>query len=740
MSPSPYRTLDEDQAGEGASPDADYGPAPRRTEYKFSHVTTGRYLPTPGKAPGWPFADIGDWMIDANDSAQDWLAELRDWRREHLVRIGYDDANYRHPDLQWAQRNFVHAQMMVEDRYFFDPDTGTYTVDRYLDDLVERFGGLDSVLIWYVYPNIGVDDRNQFDLAHDMPGGLDGLREAVQAFQARGVRVFLPAKPWDHGTRDPGVSHWEGLAEIVAAVGADGINGDTFNGVPRAFFDACQRLGRTVVLQPESTISSEEQLIWNVQSWGKKAPDGPVPPVSKWKWLEPRHMVNYENRWGRDRTHDLQYCFFNGIGYNAWENIWGIWNQFTPRDAEVLRRIATIYRQFPDLVVSMDWAPYQTSLQRGVFISRFPGAGRTLWTLVNRNAYAVDGEQLAQPHVDGTRYYDVWNGRALSPRIVDGQALFELSLETRGFGAVLAVDAGAPVEGLDGFLATVAAQAAQPLGAHSAAWRALPQTLVDVASTTPQADAPEGMVTVPAGSFLFQVGGIEIEGFNWSGVDVQYPWEDSPRRHHRRRMDLAAFHIDRHPVTNAQFKRFIDDSGYAPRDAHNFLRHWVDGAPRAGWDRKPVIWVSLEDARAYAAWAGKRLPREWEWQLAAQGRDGRRYPWGNDWHDSFVPRINRGRRLQPPADVDAHPQGASPFGVEDLVGNVWQWTDEFVDDHTRAAILRGGSSYQPQTSHWYFPQAYRLDQHGKYLLMAPCKDRSGTIGFRCVVDTCGDAR
>ena len=50
------------------------------------------------------------------------------------------------------------------------------------------------------------------------------------------------------------------------------------------------------------------------------------------------------------------------------------------------------------------------------------------------------------------------------------------------------------------------------------------------------------------------------------------------------------------------------------------------------------------------------------------------------------------------------------------------------------AVLRGGSYYQPQTSHWYFPQAYRLDQHGKYLLMAPCKDRSACIGFRCVVD------
>ena len=72
---SPYDILDE------TGDDADRGPAKARTEYKFSHVTTGRYLPTPGRAPGWPFADIGDWMIDANASSADWLAELRDWRR-----------------------------------------------------------------------------------------------------------------------------------------------------------------------------------------------------------------------------------------------------------------------------------------------------------------------------------------------------------------------------------------------------------------------------------------------------------------------------------------------------------------------------------------------------------------------------------------------------------------------------------------------------------------------------------
>ena len=92
------------------------------------------------------------------------------------------------------------------------------------------------------------------------------------------------------------------------------------------------------------------------------------------------------------------------------------------------------------------------------------------------------------------------------------------------------------------------------------------------------------------------------------------------------------------------------------------------------------------------------------------------------------------RNLTAPDDVDAHPKGASPFGVMDMVGNVWQWTDEYVDDHTRAAILRGGNHYQPGGSIWYFPQAYRNDEHGKLLLMAPSYDRSGTVGFRCVTD------
>ena len=327
------------------APIAQYG------EYALPH-TVGQHLPTPGKAPGWPMANIGQWRIDVNAAVPVWLAEMKVWRDEHLIRMGYDDAEYRRKDLAWSQRNFVHVQMMVEDRYFYDPAARKYTVDRYLDDLEKRYGGVDSVLIWYVYTNIGIDDRNQTELARHLPGGIEGLKEAIRDFHGRGVKVFLPTMAWDNGTKAEGVPDWEAIARLAKEVGADGVNGDTYNGVPRAFWLASRDLGHPVLFQPESVPYADEQLMWNLQTWGKTWTEV-VPAVSKLKWLEPRHMINIENRWARDRTDDFHYMWFNGIGYVSWENVWGVWNGFTPRDAETLRRLATIQRAFPEHFVAL---------------------------------------------------------------------------------------------------------------------------------------------------------------------------------------------------------------------------------------------------------------------------------------------------------------------------------------------------------------------------------------------------
>jgi len=666
---------------------------------------------------------------DAADFAA-WLRDLKIWRAERLTRMGYDDAEYRRPEFQWAQRDFVQPQMMCEERYFYDPVQRRYTVDRYLDDLEKRYGGIDSVLIWPVYPNIGIDNRNEWDLHRDLPGGIPALRKMVDDFHRRGVRVLFPTMPWDNGTRDPGLPHWEANAKLMAEIGADGVNGDTFSGVPRTYRTASDATGHPIVFQPEGAPSSDEALMWNNQSWFV-IEIGFAPPASKLKWLEPRHMIDIANRWGRDHTDDLQYAFFNGVGFESWENVWGIWNQITPRDAEALRRVSRIERGFAELLVSPDWIPFQPVMQYGIFASMFPGGGRTLWTLVNRNEFDVAGPQIRITNAPGRRYFDIWHGVEIKP---DTAGWLSFSMEAHGFGAVLAVDSGTQVERLEGLLAQMKKTADVPIRSLSAEWKFLPQQMVEIAPTAKSTAPAQGMVKIPAGEFLFKVSGVEIEGDDWIGLDVQYPWENSPRRSHAHRMQVPSFYMDKYPVTNAEFLRFVEITRYRPTDDHNFLRDWKDGKPPAGWENKPVTWVSLEDARAYAQWAGKRLPHEWEWQYAAQGTDERIYPWGNSWNAAAVPEPYQGRELPGPAAVDAHPQGASPFGVMDMVGNVWQWADEFVDEHTRAAIVRGGSYYQPQGSMWYFPQAYKLSEHGKYLLMAPSKDRAGTLGFRCVRD------
>jgi formylglycine-generating enzyme required for sulfatase activity len=477
---------------------------------------------------------------------------------------------------------------------------------------------------------------------------------------------------------------------------------------------------------------ADEALSWDVMNWGQYAFPF-IPMVDRYKWLESRHMVNISDRWALDKTNDLQYAFFNGVGWESWENVWGIWNGINPRDAEATRRVATIERAVAPFLVSPEWEPLYPMHNFGVYASRWPLGTETLWTVVNRNSYNVNGRQFSVPFTAGMRYFDLYHGIELKPDLEAQSTILSFDLEANAYGAILATP-GEPSEAIKSLMGRMAAITKQPLASFSHEHTILPQTIVPIAPTTPAAEAPAGMVRIPGADFIFSVQGTEIEGDGNPGVDVQYPWEDSPRRFHEHKMQVASFFIDKFPVTNVEFKQFLDATHYAPRDPINFLRDWKNGAFPDGWDNRPVTWVSLEDARAYAKWAGKRLPHEWEWQLAAQGTDGRAYPWGNFLQSSNVPEHVTGRTMTGPDPVDAHPQGASPYGVMDMVGNVWQWTEEFTDEHTRTAVLRGGEYYQPQGSIWYFPQAYRNNEHSKYLLMAPGYDRSGGVGFRCVRD------
>ena len=665
------------------------------------------------------------------ETHEEWLKAITSWRTERRIRVGYNGDRYAMPALEWTQSSFIQPQMMVHDRYFYDPVAGKYTVDRYLDDLEKRYGGIDAVLIWATYPNMGIDNRNQQDMVRSMPDGVEGVKQMVADFHRRGVRVLFPIMMWDQGTRDPATDWPDATAQLMKEIGADGINGDTQDGVPLSFSLAADKLGHPLAFEPEDG-PSDEALAWNVLTWGQYKFEF-APTVDKYRWMETRHQVNIQGRWNRDKTDDLQYAFFNGEGWESWENVWGIWNGVTPRDAEATRRMATMERGVAPFLVSPGWEPLYPTHRYGIFASRWPLADRTVWTIVNRNEYDVDGRQMTVPYKAGMRFFDIYHGVELTPQQQGDSAVLSFPMEAHGFGMVLAAP-GEPDAAMRQLITRMKAMAAEPLSSFPHEWKMLPQQQVEIPLTPPASSAPKNMIRIPGGNYVFRVKGIEVEGSDDVGVDVQYPWENSPRRFHEHRMELKPYYIDKYPVTNAEFKAFLDATHYRPKDDLNFLKDWKNGAIPAGWENKPVTWVSIEDARAYAKWAGKRLPHEWEWQFAAQGNDDRSYPWGNTWDAKAVPEPDPGRIMRGPDNVDAHPAGASPYGVMDMVGNVWQWTDEYVDDHTRGGILRGGSYYQPQGSIWYFPQAYSNDTHGKLLMMAPSYDRSGALGFRCVTD------
>src|SRR5262249_53467119 len=207
-----------------------------------------------------------------------WIADMKRWRMEYLKRIGYNGSEYDRPELKWTQSSFMQPQMMIEDRYFYDPAAGKYTVDRYLDDLEKRYGGIDAVLVWHTYPNIGIDNRSQFDLFRDMPGAIPGIRQMVADFHRRGVRVLFPVMLWDQGTRDFGAREEQALAEELAEVGADGINGDTMAAVPRSYRVASDKTGHPLAFEPEH-LSVDEALAYNNMDWNQ-ATAPPNPPAA----------------------------------------------------------------------------------------------------------------------------------------------------------------------------------------------------------------------------------------------------------------------------------------------------------------------------------------------------------------------------------------------------------------------------------------------------------------------------
>ncbi|MBI1388084.1 MAG: SUMF1/EgtB/PvdO family nonheme iron enzyme [bacterium] len=187
-------------------------------------------------------------------------------------------------------------------------------------------------------------------------------------------------------------------------------------------------------------------------------------------------------------------------------------------------------------------------------------------------------------------------------------------------------------------------------------------------------------------------------------------------------VDLEAFYLGKYEVTNQEYMDFVKAEGHRPP------LNWIDGEIPIGLEKHPVSFISFEDAEAYCQWKGGRLPTEEEWEYAAKSDRLRTYPWG----DKFdVNRANTWEaKRENTAPVGSYPFGASPFGVEDMAGNVFEWTSSFFtaypgssykisESKTHYRVLRGGS--------WNFNQYYA---RCSMRLARPGGERSRSFGMR----------
>lgn len=686
----------------------------------------------------------------------------------------FADSLYQRKDLQWIRSKYVIGLQFAWNKAFYDWRTQQYTYDDFLAKGRELFGGYDVVGLWPTWPRLGVDERNQWDLFSDLPGGLEKIREISGSMQHQGTRFFICYNPWDESTRseDP----YKGMARLIAATGADGVVLDCHGASSHALQRAADSIRPGVVMYSEGMAVVKDMP--GIVSGRVHDAIFLSPPLNLNKLIRPDFAIFRvcQVRDGRIKR-EASIAFFNGYGTEL--------NTFAPGSADrltedliYLGRTTMILRENTSNFLVNGWTPLVPVIADSIWVNRWPMGDKTIFTVFSMIPGGYSAPLIREDKREGHHLVSLWRHEEAAWVTIDGKDYIPVSVEafnrhdlnTRAEGntdciAMLPIVIKASLNGASLDIEAVAGDEIRvwkenpsyqnpsvtklkpgrhllPVNEHFTGFEGKvviqlmkDEELVDEAiiylepgtprlasrqeRTQPASFAPPGMVRVPGGIFYFQAENTD--------QFIPYPDAKSPVR-----VELKSFFMDKYPVTNRQFADFLAATGYKPEDGKNFLKHWDNHNLPHGREDHPVVYVSHEDAMAYARWAGKRLPTEMEWQYSAQGSDNRHWPWGDEYDSTLC-----NHALGHTTPVDAFPKGKSPFGVMDLTGNVWQLTGDVYDNGTYYfVIMKGGSHYHPTSSWWYVKGGPQPNNwHQQLLLVSPSFDRNATVGFRCVMDT-----
>lgn len=748
----------------------------RRTERDRDKTKLDRWavIMEPG---GWVeytvWVDIhkGDWHEGLKIMFQDrWLYDLDT----------FDLAMYRREDLKWMNHAYIMLLQFAWDIDFYNWRSNRYNYYSSLFEFDSLTGGYDIFTLWPTWPRLGLDQRNQWDMYRDLPGGIAELKKQSDFAHARHKKYFISYNPWDESGRKE--EHLQGMEELLSQIDADGVVLDTRGASSYELQATADKVKPGIIMYSEG-MAVPRDMPGIVSGRVHDALVLP-PPVNLNKLIKPDFAIFRVLQLTDDRLHrEIACAFFNGYGVeiNTMRPGRPDWIKeeyaFLGKTTRILRENSSVFHNYHFLPL----LPTQTD---SVYVNRWSNSTKTLYTILSMKPAGFTGELFQVDSITENHHFiDLWNHVEISPTEKKGLTMIPVDLEPFNptwvhsrregvpgcvalFPARLQVRItpdtlyfSAPVDSGDRFMLTGndpsyrAKQFVFGPGSRAISYwdyfpaetrkivvqlfkageltderivmvdNSLPHIISTVKKTNLAKRCPEGMVKIPAGEFSF---------YTKRAPGTIDPFISFPDHADTVKLHMQEFFMDRYPVTNRQWQSFVLATGYQPDDTSHYLNHWINGQIPEGKEDCPVVFVNRDDIETYAVWSGKRLPTEPEWQYAAQGSDRRKYPWGNGM-DSTLCNYN----LNYATPVNQFQAGASPFGVQDMIGNVWQMTnDVYFNGSYYFNVIRGGSYYHPESSIWYVTGGPLPADHPEMLLLiGPGLDRNATVGFRLVKDS-----
>lgn len=708
------------------------------------------------------------------------------FQQEKLFDVDkFDNSMYLRKDLQWIRKAYVMHLIMAWDKFYYD--SGKIQLNAFNARAKKLYGSDDVVGIWPTWPTLGLDQRNQFDMYRDLPGGVTGLKTLTK--KQGSPKLFLAYNPWDESTRKE--RHLSGLQELLRETNADGMVLDTRGESSRELQAAADGVKPGIIMYSEGmAVPKDMQYIVSGRVHNALYY---VPMLNLNKFIKPDFAIfRVAELYKEPIKREFNTSFFNGYGTEL--------NIFAPGQPEwveeqykYLGRTTLALRQNSSNFTSGKYTPLIPVSRDSIWVNKWAKEKKTIYTV-----YSIipQGNNDATISVDtnGVHVVDLWQHRerkVVGDRVklvVEAFNSYDLGTNNEGAVDMIAVFPKWLELSIDGDLLKVEIRSGKLEGkSHIAIWRDKPSydqvpfslkaggeysigryeghlvvqlldehdELLDervveiqagsarrvssVQKTKSGGPVNTTMVRIPPGKFIF----------NTSSGDAFIPY---PKQDEGKTFSMPSFHMDKYPVTNREFGKFLEASGYKPSDPNNFLKHWEAGKPPKGTEDFPVVYVSYEDAKAYAKWAGKRLPTEMEWQYAAQTEKLNEWPWKQSTPvtrkeeqvtetltvteiqgiDSSFCNLGNGQLYK----VGSFPKGVNPNGLYDLVGSVWQMTnDVYMNGSYQFIIMKGGSYFKPSSSWWYVQGGPR-ELHYRQMLLRVSQgfERNATVGFRCIKD------